>query len=59
MPFVRRLCALAALVLLAACAGEDLAAPPDPLGDFRLGYNIVVAKNAQQVGPSRPATAEE
>ena len=40
-------------------AAEDLTAPPDPLGDFRLGYNIVVAKNAQPVGPSRQATPAE
>lgn len=59
MSFVRRLVAFAAIALLSACAAEDLAAPPDPLGDFRLGYNIVVAKNAQPVGPSRPATPAE
>jgi hypothetical protein len=48
-----------ALLGLASCAAEDLTAPPSPLGDFDLGYNIVVAKNAQQVGPSRQATPEE
>ena len=54
-----RLLALCAFVLLSACAAEDLTGPPEPLGDFRLAYNIVVAKNAQQVGPSRAATTEE
>lgn len=57
--FLARLAAVAALVLVAACAQEDLTAPPPDIGDFRLGYNIVVAKNAQPVGPSRQATPEE
>lgn len=55
----RLLAALTALVLLAACGGNDLSAPPEDFGDFQLGYNIVVAKNAKPVGPSRPATAAE
>jgi hypothetical protein len=59
MSLLRRCLAVASVILLSACAAEDLAAPPEPLGDFRLGYNIVVAKNAQQVGPSRPATPAE
>lgn len=59
MPPFRRILALAALLALTACAAEDLTQAPDPLGDFRLGYNIVVARNAQQVGPSRQATAAE
>ncbi|MCX7890138.1 MAG: hypothetical protein N2422_10515 [Rhodobacteraceae bacterium] len=56
---VRRLFAVAAFLLLAACAAEDLTKPPKPIGNFALGYNIVVAKNAQKVGPSRDATAKE
>lgn len=54
-----RLVAVLALSLLAACAAEDPNAPPEDFGDFALGYNVVVAKNAQAVGPSRKATAEE
>jgi len=59
MCLVRRLFAVAALVLLAGCASEDLTKPPKPIGNFALGYNIVVAKNAEKVGPSREATAKE
>lgn len=48
------------LAVLAGCAGSnDLAEPPVPLGDFALGYDIVVAKNAQKIAPSREATPEE
>ncbi|MCB2116726.1 MAG: hypothetical protein KDE00_10620 [Rhodobacteraceae bacterium] len=54
-----RLAAALFLPLLAACAADDLAQPPKDFGDFALGYDIVVAKNAQPVGPSRKATAEE
>jgi hypothetical protein len=56
-----RLAALALLALLAACgaADKDLSEPLEPIGEFRLGYNIVVADNAQQVPPSRSATADE
>ncbi|MGB7262122.1 MAG: hypothetical protein WBC68_08625 [Albidovulum sp.] len=50
---------LAAIVLLSACAAEDLSKTPEPFGDFRLGFNVVVAKNAKPVGPSRKASAEE
>ncbi|MEZ5885947.1 MAG: hypothetical protein R3D56_03515 [Paracoccaceae bacterium] len=50
---------IAAIAALAACAGPDMTKPPKPLGDFRLGYGIVVADNAQTVGPSRKATADE
>jgi hypothetical protein len=59
MSVVNRLLCLVAGVLLSACAAEDLTRPPAPLGDFDLGYNIVVAKNAQQVGPSRQVTTAE
>lgn len=59
----RRLAALAFLTLLAACGGfgerrVDRDNLP-PMGEFRLGYNIVVAKNAQKVPISRDATTEE
>ena len=51
------LCALA----LAACSrpDADLAGPVDPIGEFRLGYNIVVADGVDKVQPSRDATPEE
>jgi hypothetical protein len=59
MPVASRLFAVIAALALSACAAEDLTKPPTPLGDFDLGFNIVVAKNAQQVGPSRQVTAAE
>lgn len=57
-------CGLAAglaLTLLAACAPatRDLAGPVEPLGEFRLGYNIVNVENTRKVEPSRNATPEE
>lgn len=55
-----RLIAPLALLLLAACASKDgLDEPPPPLGDFRLGFNVVVGKTASLIPPSRGATAEE
>jgi len=51
--------ALLGLGLLAACAKNDLAEAPVPLGDFRLGLNIVVADNVQKVPISREASVEE
>lgn len=57
---LRLLAALCGLALLAACAGKgDLDQPPPPLGPFKLGLNIVVAKNAQKSPVSRSATAAE
>ncbi|MDW4550287.1 hypothetical protein R5H32_13065 [Defluviimonas sp. D31] len=56
---MRRLIAALSVLLLAACAAEDLSRPPEPMGNFAVGYTIVVAKNAQAAGPSRKATAEE
>jgi hypothetical protein len=50
---------LAVLALLSACAKQDLTEAPEPIGDFVLGHNIVVAKNAESVGPSRKAEPEE
>lgn len=50
---------VAVATMITACAGNDLNQPPKEFGDFALGYNIVVAKNAKPVGPSRQATAEE
>jgi hypothetical protein len=59
MAVASRLFAVIAALALSACAAEDLTKPPTPLGDFDLGFNVVVAKNAQQVGPSRQVTAAE
>lgn len=51
---------LGALALVAACAAKDpIDQPPEPLGDFSLGYAIVVADNAKLVPPSRSATPDE
>lgn len=47
------------LVLLAACAKNDLADPPVNLGDFGLGLNIAVAAKMQKVPISRNASVEE
>lgn len=45
--------------LVACAAGDPLDEELPPMGDFRLGHNIVVAENMQQVPPSRNATPEE
>ena len=47
------------LALVACAAGDPLEEELPPMGDFRLGHNIVVADNMQQVPPSRNATPEE
>lgn len=44
---------------LAACARNDLAEPPMPLGEFALGLNIAVADNVQMVPISRPAEPKD
>lgn len=52
--------ALCLVGLLAACdPNKDLTQPPVPFGDFRLGFDIIYADNAEPVGPSRAATADE
>ena len=53
------LSSIVVLAFLSACARQDLSEPPEPIGDFVLGYTIVVAKNAEPVGPSRKAEPEE
>ncbi|MCU0908916.1 MAG: hypothetical protein MUF73_16105 [Rhodobacteraceae bacterium] len=61
MPSLLRRLIVVAPLLLAACAAQpfDPEAPRDPIGDFRMGHNIVVA-NAPQQGPfSRDVTDEE
>ena len=45
---------------LAACgAQQEIDTSPDPIGDFRLGFNIVVANDVTQAPGSREATEEE
>ncbi len=53
------LAAILAVTFLASCAQENLAEKPEPLGDFALGLNIIVADNVQKVPISRDATVEE
>ena len=53
------LAAFLAVAFLASCAQENLAEKPEPLGDFALGLNIIVADNVQKVPISRDATVEE
>jgi hypothetical protein len=50
---------LMALTALVACAKNDLADPPVPLGAFALGLNVVVTDNMQKVPISREATGAE
>jgi len=50
---------LLALTLAACSLPEPAERPEVDLGDFQLGYAIVVAKNAQKIPPTREATAEE
>jgi hypothetical protein len=60
LPRLTRFAPLALVAALSACEAPDPALEELPnMGDFRLGYNIVVADNMQQVPPSRSATAEE
>ncbi len=55
-----RFALLGSILILGACAATDPLEEDLPdMGDFQLGYNIVVADNMQQVPPSRGATEEE
>ncbi len=58
---MRFVVACVALLGLAACAPAtaDLQDPVEPLGAFRLGYNIVNVENTQKVQPSRDVKPEE
>lgn len=59
MPAARALAA-AALLTLAACANRaDLNEPVVPIGDFRLGHNVVIAKDTTEGPFSRDATEQE
>jgi hypothetical protein len=61
MPQLLRRLVLAAPIALAACAAApfDPDASRDPIGDFRLGYNIVVSDNPDQGPFSRDVSDEE
>ncbi|WP_099826142.1 hypothetical protein [Oceaniglobus indicus] len=56
---VSRLFFVIALLGLAACSNVDPSGPLVPLGDFRLGYNHVIAPDAQEGPFSRNATEDE
>lgn len=57
---VKLLRSLVFLVVLGACSGAaDLSDPPVPLGDFKLGHNVVVAPKAQKGPFSRDVTEAE
>jgi len=58
---LRAALALIALVMLSACSvsRDDLTGTPEPLGEFYLGHNIVVAENMTKGPLSRDATAAE
>lgn len=55
----RRLVLLLGLAALAACAKSELTDPPANLGNFQLGFAVVVADNMKKVPISRDATVEE
>lgn len=61
MTIVARVCAVLVLGALAACgpAPDPLTEDLPAMGAFRMGYNIVVADEVQQVPPSRNASEEE
>ncbi len=56
---LRRLVLALGLFLVAACAKNELTDPPANLGDFQLGFAVVVADNMKKVPISRDATVEE
>jgi hypothetical protein len=59
MALLRFALALGLMAGLSACARNDLAEPPVPLGQFALGLNIAVADKVEMVPISRPATPDE
>ncbi len=59
MTVLRLIVAVASLAVMSACAGQKLEEKPVPLGNFKLGLNIVLTDKMQKVPISREATAEE
>lgn len=60
MTALRALAASAALLALAACSNRaDLNQPAEPIGDFRLGHNVVLATGTTEGPLSRDASEEE
>lgn len=57
--FVRLVAALVSVALLVSCGRKDVEDERADLGDFRLGFSVVVADNAKKVPISRDATPEE
>jgi hypothetical protein len=57
--FAPRLMAVGLLMLAAACTNLDPNGPLVPLGDFRLGHNVVRAIDVQKGPFSRDATEDE
>jgi len=58
---VRHLFAICLVICVVGCSpsGRDLDEPLVPLGDFKLGHNVVVASKAQKGPLSRNATESE
>lgn len=57
---IRLFAVLTSLALLVGCGGSTtLDQPPPPLGDFKLGHNIVVTSKMQKGPISREASQEE
>jgi hypothetical protein len=57
----RRMFALGAMATLAGCASntQQPSSAPVPIGEFKLGHVIVVARHAQKVEPSRNVSQDE
>lgn len=53
------LLSIPALSLAAACGRRNVAGDPDVLGNFQLGFAVVVAKNMKKVPISRDATVAD
>lgn len=60
MTLLRLAAAILALGVIAACGPrEDFSQPPATLGNFQLGFAVVVTDNMQKVPISREASGEE
>ena len=59
MPLRALFVVLVAALLTACSPSQEMAAVPEPLGDFRLGYNIVVVDNPELLPFTRKASDAE